>query len=124
MGHYSETALLFCQKTGFMDLQLWEHSIQIFADIFPTTVQKYSALKPLLQLLITNGIKYHWAFLFHLAFTCQHKKHSFSTFPDGEVLMKKLGLSSADPGGSPSPLATSHSLWKITSEPSLNRKLG
>lgn len=78
-------------------LQLRDHKIQIFADISPTTIQKRRALKPLLQPLITKNIKYYWAFPFRLNFTYRNNKHFFSTFLEGDALLKKLGLISVDP---------------------------
>lgn len=79
------------------DLQLRDHKIQIFADISPATIQKSRAMKPLLQPLIATNIKYYWAFPFQLNFTFHNKKHSFSMFPKGEVMLKKLGIISMDP---------------------------
>lgn len=46
--HYSVKEQVM-SKAREMDLHLRVHSIQIFADISPTTVQKHRALKPLLQ---------------------------------------------------------------------------
>lgn len=58
-------------------------------------------MKPLLQPLIANNIKYHWAFPFRLNFTFRNKKHAFSTFSEGETLLRSLGSISTKSGGPP-----------------------
>lgn len=73
------------------------HSIQIFADLSPYTIQKRRYLKPLLQILSQKSITYRWPFPFCLNFAFLNKSYSFSTFTDGEHLLLQLGLISHTP---------------------------
>lgn len=99
--YYAVKEQVMARARDIADLQLRDHKIQIFADISPNTIQKRRNLKPLLQPLIAKNIKYYWAFPFRLNFTYRNKKHSFSTFQEGEALLQKLGLISLDADGNP-----------------------
>lgn len=87
-------------------IQILGHSVQIFADISPFTIQKRRALKPLLTVLTQKNIKYWWLFPLSLKFELNGKTFRFSTLSEGELLLKKLGILPTDP---PSPMQASSS---------------
>lgn len=72
------------------------HTIQVFADISPTTIQKRRSLKPLLTVLSQREIKYKWTFPFALKFDYKGKTHSFRCLQDGERLLLDLRLISQE----------------------------
>lgn len=45
------------------------NSLQLFADLSPVTIARRRGLKPYLQILQTQGIKYRWGFPFKLSFS-------------------------------------------------------
>lgn len=93
--HIKEKIMLEVRHQG--DISISGHSIQIFADIAQTTIQKRRALKPLLNQLINRQIKYRWSFPFRLSFSYKGKSHSFANFQSSEALLQDLGLISTEP---------------------------
>lgn len=69
------------------DLSFQGNPLQLFADLSPVTIARRRGLKPYLQILQTQGIKYRWGFPFKLSFShlgCQfhasspsNLKHNF-----------------------------------------------
>ena len=82
------------------NLTLNGHSIQIFADLSPYTVQKRRALKPLLQVLMEKEITYRWSFPIRVNFSYRNKNFGFSSLPEGERLLIQLGLIVLEPPAS------------------------
>lgn len=98
------------------------HSIQIFADLSPSTIQRKRALKPLLTILAQKDIKYWWTFPFAVKFHFKTKQYSFSNFQDGEKILLVLKLISLEvdmdtsnpaynPAKRPTPTSPLTSLW-------------
>lgn len=53
------------------DLSFQDNTLQLFADLCPVMIAKRRNLKPYLQILQTQAIKYRWGFPFILSFSHQ-----------------------------------------------------
>lgn len=95
--YYSIKEKLMAAARNRPDIQLLGSSIQLYADLAPSTVQKRRNLKPLLQQLMKHQIKYRWSFPFRLSFTYRGKNHFFSTYQEGEELLLQLGIITTEP---------------------------
>lgn len=58
------------------------NSLQLFAHLSPVTIAKRRSLKPYLQVLQTQVIRYRWGFPFKLSFFQQGRQFHASTLPD------------------------------------------
>lgn len=93
---YSVKEEVMRKLRGAAALTILGHTVQIFADLSPYTVQKRRSLKPLLQILQQKEIAYRWSFPLLLNFSYRNKGYGFLSFVEGERLLLHLGLLSQE----------------------------
>lgn len=79
------------------NLTIQDNKILIFADISPAMIMKRRSLKPLLEVLNRNSIKYRWSFPFRLELSYKDRSYGFTNLQNGERLLLQLGLIAQEP---------------------------
>lgn len=83
---------LLSAARGNNNLNFQGHQNQLFTDLSPLTVAKKHALKPQLQVLISNQIMYSWGFPFSLRFTHLQHKYVCRSSDELQIALLRMGL--------------------------------
>uniref|UniRef100_A0A1B8XXT6 L1 transposable element RRM domain-containing protein n=1 Tax=Xenopus tropicalis TaxID=8364 RepID=A0A1B8XXT6_XENTR len=99
-----ELLLRAAREAGQITYQ--DHSIQIFTDLAPQTIQKRRTFKPALTIVQQANIRYRWGLPFRLLFTYKGRQYSPASYDDAWETLQRIQLVPQD---QPSPIPSQSS---------------